>query len=120
MTTSNAKETDFATGAQNSRKGTVGRLSQEREAFVHHILESKAQSRVELRRAAANGEELPAPLADLVQKIHQHSYKVIDEDIDAARADNSEDEIFEVILSACIGAAQQRVVAGLRAAEEAK
>ena len=115
MNAAGANGSSSAGGAQDSRAATGGR-----EEFVRHILESKAESRVEVRRAAARGVGLPAHLAELVEKIHQHSYKVVDEDIDAARADYSEDEIFEIILSACIGAAEQRVVAGLRAAEEAK
>ena len=106
-------------GTQDSRTESGGRHTQLRLAFIHHILESKAESSVELRRAAARDEGLPEHLAQLVEKIHRHSYKVVDADIAAARATCSEDEIFEVILSACIGASEQRVAAGLNAVEEA-
>ena len=106
-------------GAQDSRTESGGRHAQLRLAFVHHILESDAESSLALRRAAARDEGLPAHLVKLVEKIHRHSYKVVDADIVAARTTCSEDEIFEVILSACIGASEQRVVAGLKAVKEA-
>ena len=106
-------------GAPDSRIESGGRHARLRVEFIYHILESDAESSVALRRAAACNEGLPEHLVQLVEKIHRHSYKVVDADIDAARAACREDEIFEVILSACIGASEQRVVAGLKAVEEA-
>ncbi len=119
MTQPERRDPTLHGGAPDSKTETGERNTQPRLAFVDHILESDAESSVALRRAAARGEGLPEHLVKLVEKIHRHSYKVVDADIVTARATCSEDEIFEVILSACIGASEQRVVAGLKAVEEA-
>ncbi len=119
MKSDGANGSNSAVEAQDSRTASGGRHARVRAEFVHHILNSDAESGGAQRRAAARGEGLPEHLEQLVDKIHRNSYKVVDEDIDAALAECSEDEIFEIILAASIGAAEQRVAAGLKAAEEA-
>jgi hypothetical protein len=62
---------------------------------------------------------VPGELKALVEKIHQHPYKVTDEEIAALQGKYGDDELFELIVSAAIGASRQRLMAGLKALEEA-
>ena len=72
-----------------------------------------------LRHAAAEGVGVPEELRTLVEKIHRYPYKVTDEDIEALQAKYGDDQLFELIVSAAIGASRQRLMAGLKALEEA-
>jgi len=72
-----------------------------------------------VRRAAANGSGVPADLDVLVEKIHRHAYKVTDEEIAALQATYGDDQLFEIIVSAALGASRRRLFAGLAALEEA-
>jgi alkylhydroperoxidase family enzyme len=59
---------------------------------------------------------MPHVLATYVDKIALHAYKVTDEDIKALRhAGYSEDAIFEVTLSAALGAGMARLDRGMAA-----
>lgn len=71
-----------------------------------------------LRRSVARGEP-PAELRELVEKIRRHAYRVTDADVDALRPRYSEDELFEIIVAAALGAAEARIEAGLAALAEA-
>jgi alkylhydroperoxidase family enzyme len=58
--------------------------------------------------------KLPAALDAYVDKVAQHAYKVTDDDIVALRqAGYSQDAIFEVTLSAALGAGLSRLERGL-------
>jgi hypothetical protein len=62
---------------------------------------------------------LPEDLAPYVRKVTLHADKVLDRDVDALRAAGySVDEIFEITVSAAVGAAFARMEAGLSALEE--
>jgi len=71
-----------------------------------------------VRAQVASGQP-PAELAALVQKIRDHAYRVTDADVDALRARYREDQLFEVIVSAALGAAEDRLTAALSAVERA-
>lgn len=61
-------------------------------------------------------EDLPPGLASYVDKVAQHAYKVTDEDVVALqRAGNSDDTLFELTVSAALGAALLRLERGLAA-----
>ena len=62
---------------------------------------------------------MPDDLRELVEKVHRHAYKVTDEEIAALQAKYADDQLFEIIVSAALGASRQRLSAGLRALEEA-
>ena len=86
------------------------------EALVRNVLEGPGQLDAALRRAAFEGGELPEPLGALVAKIHRNAWKVTDEDVAAARAAGwSQDQLFELIVCASVGAAKERLDTGLRA-----
>jgi alkylhydroperoxidase family enzyme len=64
----------------------------------------------------ASSEGVPAALAAYVDKVARHAYKVTDEDLGALqRAGNSDDALFEVTVSAALGAALGRLERGLAA-----
>jgi alkylhydroperoxidase family enzyme len=77
------------------------------------ILETPGATDPELRRRVAAGEET-SPYLD---KVRRHAYRITDADVDALRADYSEDAILELTLAAALGAAEQRLAAGLAALE---
>jgi hypothetical protein len=72
-----------------------------------------------LRQAAAEGNGLPAELQPLVDKIHRHAHRVTDEDVARLGAIYDDDQLFELIVSAALGAARERLLNGLKALEEA-
>ena len=72
-----------------------------------------------LRQQVASGQP-PPELAALVQKVRDHAYKVTDGDVDALRARYSDDELFELIVAAAIGAAEDRLNAALTAVDDAE
>ena len=58
-------------------------------------------------------------LAVLVRKIRDHAYRLTDADMDSLRARYSEDELFELLVAAALGAAEDRLKAALAAVEGA-
>lgn len=64
---------------------------------------------------AANG-DVPEPLRAYVDKVARHAYKVTEGDIDdLKKAGYSEDAIFEITLSAALGAGKVRLERALAA-----
>lgn len=90
-----------------------------RDAVLRSVLDSHGETDPSLRYAAAEGVGVPDELKVLVEKIHRHAYKVTDEEIAALQVRYGDDALFEVIVSAAVGASRQRLMAGLRALEEA-
>jgi hypothetical protein len=70
----------------------------------------------DVRRAAAEGPDVPEPLRGYLDKVARHAYEVTDEDVEQLRrAGYSEDEIFEATVSCALGAGLRRLEAGLDA-----
>ncbi len=90
-----------------------------RDRALASVLDGPAESDPELRNAVARNVQLPTELTTLVGKVHAHAYRVTDEDVAAAQHVYGDDRLFEVIVSAAMGASKQRLDAGLRALEEA-
>jgi len=64
-------------------------------------------------------ETIPPELISYIKKIALHAYKTTDEDIDGLRnAGYSEDAIFEITLSAALGAGMARLERGLAALKD--
>ena len=82
------------------------------------VLEGPGTCDPSLRRQVASGNP-PADLTALVRKIRDHAYRVTDEDVNALRARYSEDQLFELIVSAALGAAEHRLRAALAVLEDA-
>jgi hypothetical protein len=90
-----------------------------RDHAFRTVFDGPGESDPALRRAAAEGKGVPPDLQALVDKVHRHAYKVTDEDFARLRTTYSDDELFEVVVSAALGAARQRLFAGLSALENA-
>ena len=90
-----------------------------RDAALQRVLEGEGESDRAIRIAAADGTGLPDDLQALVTKIQQHAYKVTDEDVARLQAKYGDDMLFEIVVSAALGASRKRLFAGLRALEEA-
>jgi hypothetical protein len=90
-----------------------------RDAALRSVLEGPGETDPALRQAAAAGEGLPTDLQPLVDKIHRHAYRVTDEDVARLQATYGDDRMFEIVVSAALGASRHRLVAGLQALEEA-
>jgi hypothetical protein len=109
----------------------VSRSANHTEALKAAVLGPAGRSQGELRRAVlesaawlAGHDEtpragaVPQPLAGLVEKIVRHAYRVTDQDIAAAQAAGyREDELFDVIVAASLGAGLVRHERGLAAIE---
>src|SRR5690348_13282013 len=73
----------------------------------------------QVRQAAASASEVPEDLQSYVQKIIKYAYKVTDEDVQLLlRAGYSEEQIFELTVSAALGAGLARLKRGLESLEE--
>ena len=90
-----------------------------RDRVLNRVLLGAGETEPALRQAAARGKGVPDDLQSLTDKIHRHAYKVTDEDIAAAQAAYGDDKMFEIVVSAALGAANQRLQAGLRALNDA-
>ena len=90
-----------------------------RDRVLNRVLLGAGDVEPGLRQAAASGTGVPADLQSLIDKVHRHAYKVTDEDIAAAQQKYGDDAMFEIVVSAALGAANQRLLAGLRALSEA-
>jgi hypothetical protein len=90
-----------------------------RDEVLRRVLEGPGESDASVRQAAAAGVGAPSDLQPLVEKIHHHAYKVTDEDVAALQQRHGDDPMFEIIVSAALGASRQRLLAGLRALENA-
>ena len=104
---------------------TIGSIEQHREAFEAlqtAILDgdSAAATSTEARRGAAVRTDVPERFAAYVETIHDHAYQVSDRMVSDLRAAGaSQDEVFEVTVSAAFGAARERLEAGLDALRDA-
>lgn len=90
-----------------------------RDRVLERVLEGPGESDPAIRRAAASGAKAPLDLQPLIDKIHQYAWRVTDEDVAAARKSYGDDRMFEIIVSAALGASRRRLFAGLDALEEA-
>jgi hypothetical protein len=90
-----------------------------RDRVLETVLQGSGESDPALRSAAAEGSGLPADLQELVDKIHRHAYKVTDDDITRLQARYGDDRMFEIVVSAALGASRTRLLAGLAALDGA-
>jgi alkylhydroperoxidase family enzyme len=90
-----------------------------RDRVLDSVLQGAGESDPAIRKAAADGTGVPADLQALVDKIHRHAYKVTDDDIAHAQAKYGDDQMFEIVVSAALGASRNRLLAGLKALDQA-
>lgn len=90
-----------------------------RDRVLDGVLDGAGQSDPGIRRAVAENVGIPADLQSLIDKIHRHAYKVTDADIERLQAKYGDDQLFEIVVSAALGASWKRLQAGLEALGEA-
>jgi hypothetical protein len=90
-----------------------------RERVLDGVLNGPGESDPAVRNAVADKSNVPADLQTLVDKIHRHAYKVTDEDMGQLQPKYGDDKMFEIVVSAALGASRQRLLAGLAALEKA-
>jgi hypothetical protein len=96
---------------------TVTRL---RTAAIERALQGPGKLSSDLRCAAFDNANVPAPAAALVDKVARTAWKVSSDDIAVTRtAGLSEDEIFELAVCAALGQATRQLAAGLAALDAA-
>jgi hypothetical protein len=89
-------------------------------AVVTRVLEGDGRASRATRRAAFENVVPDEPLRTLIDKVARQPTRVTDEDIAAVVASGiSEDQIFELVVCAAIGAATRQYEAALHALEEA-
>jgi len=96
-------------------------IKEARKALISRVLEGKAKAPPSERTAAFNNAGLAEPLSTLVDKVAKQAYRVTDDDIAAARDSGlSENQIFEIVICAAIGAATRQNNIALAALETAE
>jgi len=90
-----------------------------RNQVLGQVLYRPVQNEPALRNAAAASSGVPVELRALIDKIHAHAYRVTERDITRLKGSYDEDELFEIVVSAALGASRKRLLAGLDAVEGA-
>jgi hypothetical protein len=95
-------------------------ISKARKALVTRILEGDGTASRAQRRVALDHTGFSEPLNTLINKVTKQAYRVIDEDIAAAKASGlSEDQIFEIVVCAAVGQAARQHDTALAALQAA-
>jgi hypothetical protein len=90
------------------------------QALVDRVLNGAGRASAEQRARAFNNADVPPPLDALVGKIATRPTQVTDADFAAAKASGfSEDQLFELVISAAVGQSARLYEAGLAALAEA-
>jgi hypothetical protein len=85
-------------------------------ALRHAVFDSRGSTEPAVRDAAGSGGQLPEPLGSYAAKVRDQSYRITDTDFAGlTTAGLSDDAIFEITIAAAVGAAFQRLDAGIRA-----
>ena len=90
-------------------------------ALVDHVLNGEGRASREQRARAFTGTDVPPPLQELIDKVATRPAQVTDADFAAAKASGfSEDQLFELVISAAVGQSARLYEAGLAALAEAE
>jgi alkylhydroperoxidase family enzyme len=91
-----------------------------RDQVIERAVEGEGKASREARRAAfANAGVTPDAVRALLDKVARHAYKITDEDVAAAKAAGlTEDQIFELVVCAALGAAKRQYDNAMAALEE--
>lgn len=113
---------DTAPMTQDRIGGATDRHREAFETLQTAILagDKVAVTPADVRRGAAERGDVPERFAAYVDTIHDHAYRISDRTLtDLRTAGASEDEVFEVTVSAAFGAARERLEVGLAAVRDA-
>ena len=97
-----------------------GRKRAAHRALVDRVLNGAGRASAELRARAFNNADVPPPLQALIGNVATRPTQVTDADFAAAKAAGfSEDQLFELVISAAVGQSARLYEAGLAALAEA-
>jgi hypothetical protein len=88
-----------------------------RRATRDSVLAGPGAAPSELRQRVARG-DAPADLAPVVEKIRKYAYRVTDDDLGSLAKSYDEDQLFEIVLAAAIGAAGDKLDRAMALLEE--
>lgn len=97
----------------------IDRHAELRDKVLAQVLTGPGESDAAVRHAAADNAGVPEELRSLIAKVHAHAYKVTDADIARLQSTYGDDKLFEIVVSAALGASRKRLVAGLDALAKA-
>jgi hypothetical protein len=104
-------------------KGAVADEDKNRAAYqalVDSVLNGEGRASTEQRASAFRNADVPSPLQALIGKVITSPAQVTDADFAAAKASGfSEDQLFELVVSAAVGQSARLYDAGLAALAEA-
>jgi hypothetical protein len=93
---------------------------QAHQALVDRVLNGAGQASPELRARAFSNTGVPPPLQALISKVASRPTEITDADFGAAKAAGfSEDQLFELVISAAVGQSTRLYDAALAALAEA-
>ena len=98
---------------------TVDPHARLRNNVIDQVLNGAGVATPSQRRIAFDRKGAPPELQALIDKVEAHAYKVTDDDLRRLQSKYSDDELFEIIVSAALGASERRLLAGLEALDEA-
>ncbi|MEO8192991.1 MAG: hypothetical protein ABI681_04005 [Gemmatimonadales bacterium] len=98
---------------------TVDPHAELRDRVLSNVIEGAGESDPAIRSAVAEGRGVPSELQSLIEKVHNRAYTVTDDDVARPQVKYGDDQMFEIIVSAALGASRKRLLAGLEALEEA-
>jgi alkylhydroperoxidase family enzyme len=91
-----------------------------RKTVVERVLQGPGHTGGDARRAAFDNKDAPEKARALLDKVTKNAWKVTDEDVAAVRqAGMSDDEVFELVVSAALGQATRQLDSALAALETA-
>lgn len=93
----------------------IDRHAELRDQVFHQVLAGPGECDPAVRQAVADNAAVPQDLRALIAKVHAHAYKVTDADVARLQATYGDDKLFEIVVSAALGASRKRLMAGLNA-----
>ena len=90
-----------------------------RNNVIKRVLDGAGVGTPAQRHAAFEGKGAPPEVQALIDKVEAHAYKVTDDDLQRLQQTYNDDELFEIIVSAALGASERRLLAGLEALDDA-
>jgi hypothetical protein len=90
------------------------------QALVDRVLNGEGRASAQQRAQAFGNADMPPPVGTLIRKVATRPAQVTDADFAAAKAAGfTEDQLFELVISAAVGQSARLYEAGLAALAEA-
>lgn len=87
--------------------------------LVRRVLTQPGSLSPPVRQAAFDGRDVPDDVAAYVAKVREHAYRVTDGEVAGLLSQGwSQDQVYELTLGAALGAAMERLQAGLGMLDE--